>query len=144
MTTYKALPNISIFTKDWGIKFKQTTKNPTLDESKFQTNIVLPPNLPEFTVDINQPKLIAFVDASYANDPHKRRSTTGFVFTYYGGAIVYQFKTQILQLLVLQRLNSLQSFCMPILHSIYVLYLKCSDLVVLNLLKYVKTMLALL
>ena len=40
-------------TKDWGIKFKRTTKNPTLDESKFQTNVVLPLNLPEFTVDIN-------------------------------------------------------------------------------------------
>ena len=60
-----------------------------MDESKFQTNVVLPSNLPEFTVGTNQPKLITFVDASYANDPQKRRSTTGFVFTYCGGAIVY-------------------------------------------------------
>ena len=45
-------------------------------------------------MDINQPKLTAFVNASYGNDPRKRRSTTGFVFTYCGGAIVYQSKTQ--------------------------------------------------
>ena len=38
--------------------------------------------------------MIDFVDASYANDPRKRRSTTGFVFTYCGGAIVYRSKTQ--------------------------------------------------
>ena len=38
--------------------------------------------------------MIASVDASYANDPRKRRSTTGFVFTYCFGAIVYRSKTQ--------------------------------------------------
>ena len=37
---------------------------------------------------------MAFVDAAYANDQRKRRSTTGFVFTYCGGAIVYRSKTQ--------------------------------------------------
>ena len=37
---------------------------------------------------------MAFVDAAYANDQHKQRSTTGFVFTYCGGAIVYRSKTQ--------------------------------------------------
>ena len=42
----------------------------------------------------SRPKLIAYVDASYANNPRKRRSTTGFVFTYCGGAIVYRSKTQ--------------------------------------------------
>ena len=81
-------------TKDWSIKFKRTTENPTLDESKFQTNVTLPSNLPDFTVDINQPKLIIFIDASYANVPRRRRSTTNFVFTYCGGAIVYRSKTQ--------------------------------------------------
>ena len=50
--------------------------------------------LPPFPVDINQPKLMAFVDAAYANDQCKRRSTAGFVFTYCGGAIVYRSKTQ--------------------------------------------------
>ena len=37
---------------------------------------------------------MAFVDAAYANDQRKRRSTTGFVLTYCGGAIVYCSKTQ--------------------------------------------------
>ena len=81
-------------TKDWEIKFKCTAEHPAVDESKFQTNVILPLNLPEFTVDIKQAKLIAFVDIPYANNPHKRRSTTGFVFTYCGGAIVYRSKTQ--------------------------------------------------
>merc|ERR1712119_5363 len=38
--------------------------------------------------------LRAFVDAAYANDHRKYRSTTGYVFTYCGGAIVYRSKTQ--------------------------------------------------
>ena len=38
---------------------------------------------------------MAFVDAAaYANDHWKRRSTTGFVFTYCGDVIVYQSKNQ--------------------------------------------------
>ena len=77
---YKYLCGIAKYlcrTKDWGIKFKRTAEHPALEDSKFQTDVFLPPNLPEFTVDINQPKLIAFVDASYTNDPQKRCSTTG-------------------------------------------------------------------
>ena len=81
-------------TKDWGIKFKRTIPDPTLEDTKFETNVELPSNLPDYTVDINQPKLIAFVDESYANDPRKQRSTTVFVFTYCGGAIVYRSKSQ--------------------------------------------------
>ena len=51
-------------------------------------------NLFPFSIDINQPKLIAFVDAVYANDQHKRQFTTGFVFTYGDSTIVYCSKTQ--------------------------------------------------
>ena len=51
-------------------------------------------SLSAFPVDINHSKLLAFVDAAYANNQRKRRSTTGFVFTYCGGAIVYRSKTQ--------------------------------------------------
>jgi len=51
-------------------------------------------DLPEFPVDINQAELLCFVDATYANDLRKRRSTTGFAFTYCGGDIVYRSKTQ--------------------------------------------------
>ena len=81
-------------TKDWGIRYKRTTERPTLDPPTYCNDVTLDENLPKFPVDINQPTLIAFVDAAYANDPRKRRSTTGFVFTYCGGAIVYRSKTQ--------------------------------------------------
>ena len=39
-------------------------------------------------------ELLCFVDAADTNDLRKRRSTTGFAFTYCGGAIVYRSKTQ--------------------------------------------------
>merc|ERR1739837_56365 len=47
-----------------------------------------------FNVDINTNKLVGFVDAAHVNDLRKRRSTTGVVFTFMGGAIVYKSKTQ--------------------------------------------------
>jgi hypothetical protein len=37
-----------------------------------------------------------FVDATHGNDLHKRRSTTGLVFTYCGGAVLYRSKNQTL------------------------------------------------
>ena len=43
----------------------------------------------EFPVDINLPKLMAFFNDTSSNDQQKRRSTTGFLFTYCGGTIVY-------------------------------------------------------
>ena len=39
-------------------------------------------------------KLVGYVDAAYENDPKKRRSTTGYAFTYSGLAIVYRSKAQ--------------------------------------------------
>ena len=43
----------------------------------------------------NKPnKLVGYVDAAYGNDPKKQRSTTGYAFTYSGGAIVYRSKAQ--------------------------------------------------
>ena len=45
-------------------------------------------------MDIDAPVLHCFVDASYANDLWKRLSTTGVVFTFCGGTIVYKSKTQ--------------------------------------------------
>ena len=41
------------------------------------SDVVLDENLPLFPVDIDQPKLMAFVNGTYANDQHKCRSTTG-------------------------------------------------------------------
>ena len=37
---------------------------------------------------------MAFEDASYANDPHKQRSTTEILFTYCGSETVYRSTTQ--------------------------------------------------
>ena len=47
-------------------------------------------------VDINRPVLQVFTDAAFGNDLTWRRSTTGIVFTYFGGAIIYCSKTQTL------------------------------------------------
>ena len=47
-----------------------------------------------FDIDIDKPILHCFVDAAHANDLQKQRSTTGVVFTFMGGPIVYKCKTQ--------------------------------------------------
>ena len=49
-----------------------------------------------FPVDVNRPVLQVFTDAAFGNDLTRRRSTTGIVFTYCGGAIIYRSKTQTL------------------------------------------------
>ena len=46
------------------------------------------------SIHINRPVLIGFVDAAHANDLHRRRSTTGLVFTFCGGAVYWRSKTQ--------------------------------------------------
>ena len=46
-----------------------------------------------FKININTSKLIGLVDAAHANDLKKRYSTTGIVFTFMGGVIVYKSKT---------------------------------------------------
>ena len=46
------------------------------------------------SVDINRPVLIGFTDAAHANDLRRRRSTTGIVFTFCGGAVMWKSKTQ--------------------------------------------------
>ena len=50
--------------------------------------------LKTFEIDINTAQLKGFVDAAHANDLRKRRSTTGLVFTFMGGPVVYQSRTQ--------------------------------------------------
>jgi hypothetical protein len=93
---YKSLKNIARYlrtTKHWGIRFKRPVPHPELKEGEAET-IYQPKDLPSYPEDIAQGKLICFVDAAYGNDPKKRRSTTGYAFTYAGGAIVYRSKTQ--------------------------------------------------
>ena len=94
---YELLKGITKYlreTKDWGTKFTWSIVKNNLSPATLKYNVVPDENLPLFPVDINRPKLMAFLDAVYANNQRKRKSTTGFVFTYCGGAIVYRSKTQ--------------------------------------------------
>ena len=75
-----------------GNEFTRPTELKDLPPTMEHTD--LPKMEEEFSVDINVQKLLCFVNASHATDLGKRRSITGFVFTYCGGAIVYQSKTQ--------------------------------------------------
>ena len=57
----------------------------------------IPPPLPDFFKafpSTDPTVLTCFVDAAYANDPRKRRSTTGYALMMAGGAVVYRSKTQ--------------------------------------------------
>ena len=53
-------------------------------------------SLNKFVFEVTKATLSAFVDAAHANDPRKRRSTTGYSLMYAGGAVVYKSKTQTL------------------------------------------------
>ena len=50
----------------------------------------------EFPVDVNHPVLQVFTDAAFGNNLTRRQSTTGIVFTYCDGAVIYHSKTQTL------------------------------------------------
>ena len=96
---YACLKNVARYlraTKDWGIQFSRpcVSNDPELSKSEPPQAIRQVDKLPSYPESISQGKLIGFVDAAYANDLEKRRSTTGYVFTYSGGAIVYRSKTQ--------------------------------------------------
>jgi len=93
---YSCLKNIARYlrtTRDWGIRYKRSTPRGELPISTSE-EVPYDPNLPEYPEEIGKGKLICFVDAAYANDLKKRRSTTGYAFTYSGGAIVYRSKAQ--------------------------------------------------
>ena len=77
--------------KSWGIKFARPEP-----DSDCQEPAPSPDAVGEFDIDINQPRLMGFVDVSCGNDLRKRRSITGFVFTHVGGAVSCESKTQTL------------------------------------------------
>ena len=94
---YSCLKNIAKYlrtTKHWGIRYKRAVPRDDLPSCNDPEIFERDPKLPEYPEDIAQNKLIGFVDAAYGNDPKKRRSTTGYAFTYSGGAIVYRSKAQ--------------------------------------------------
>ena len=96
---YACLKNIARYlraTKTWGIRYARPCQNDDLELNppELLDGPDINSSLPEYPEDIREGKLIGFVDAAYANELIKRRSTTGYAFTYSGGAIVYRSKTQ--------------------------------------------------
>ena len=96
---YTCLKNVAQYlraTKDWSIQFCRPTKNPDskLTKSEPPEEEQQADKLPAYPESIATGKLIGFLDAAYANDLAKQISTTGYIFTYSGGAVVYRSKTQ--------------------------------------------------
>ena len=82
-------------TINWGIHFHLPLQ---LDHPDFTPSVwydIKSDNTVPFNVDIIQPLLIGFFDAAHANDLRKQCSTTGLVYTFCGGAIVYKSKAQL-------------------------------------------------
>ena len=79
-------------TKDWGIVYRKTVRDPTLPPSN-HVRAILPADLPSFPTT-DSLKLVGYLDAAHANDLRNRRSTTGYAFLLSGGAVSYRCKTQ--------------------------------------------------
>ena len=93
---YSLLRNVAKYlrdTKHWGITYRRSTTNTSLPPNP-HPRLVLPDDLPPFPTPTNPTDLCCYVDAAHANDPHKRRSTTGYALLLAGGAISYRSKTQ--------------------------------------------------
>ena len=75
-------------TKSWGVKHCRQNNKFSNDPPDSDQPAPLPEAVGEFNVDISQPKLSGFVDASCGSELGKRRSIAGCVFTFCGGAIV--------------------------------------------------------
>lgn len=80
-------------TSYWGIRYKRS-KSLHISEDDYKQGFFpnfsyeIPPNptlKAFFDVNINTNKIIGFVDAAYAYELHKQRSTTGVIFTFIGG-----------------------------------------------------------
>ena len=94
---YHCLKNVAKYlrsTAKWGIRYKRNDYRSDLDKGDFDDYPKKEKAIGEYPEDITKNKLICFVDAAYGNDYTKRRSTTGFTFTYSGGAVVYRSKAQ--------------------------------------------------
>ena len=99
---FKLLKGVARYLKhtiNWGIRFHRP--RPLAEPHPGAYNIVINHEIPKeknlmktFDININSAQLKGFVDAAHANDLRKRRSTTGLVFTFMGGPVVYQSRTQ--------------------------------------------------
>ena len=93
---YQMLKRIALYlrqTKSWGIMYWRP--HPLHHLPFIEHNI--PPkdlSLPKVPSTTNPFQLCGFVDAAYANDLRKRRSTTGYAFILCGGVVAYKTQTQ--------------------------------------------------
>ena len=81
-------------TINWGIWFHcpKRLNHPEFSPSAWydiKNDLTVP-----FNINLNEPTLIGLVDSAHSDDLCKRRSTTGLVFMFCGGAIAYKLKTQ--------------------------------------------------
>jgi hypothetical protein len=98
---YDKLKNIAKYlqtTRDWEIIFKRSALRTDLPEGTAES-IPIDNKLPIYLETGKPNKLVGYVDAAYGNDPKKRRSTTGYTFTYSGGVMVYRSKAQSIEAL---------------------------------------------
>jgi hypothetical protein len=87
---YDKLKNIATYlqtTRDWGIILKRSAPRTELPEGTADS-VPIDDKLPIYPETGKPNKLVGYVDAAYDNDPKKKQSITGYVFTYSGGAIV--------------------------------------------------------
>ena len=93
---YKMLKGVAKYlqsTIDWGIWFHCPKRLNHPDFSPLACYDIKNDLSVPFNINLNQPILIGFVDSDQANNLHKHCSTTGLVFTFCGGTIVYKSKT---------------------------------------------------
>ena len=81
---YDKLKNIAKYlqtTCNWGIIFKISSPRTELPKGTTQS-ILINDKLPIYLETVKSSKLVGYVNAAYSNNPKRRRSTTGYTFTY--------------------------------------------------------------
>ena len=93
---YRYLKHVALYlrqTASWGIIYWRQEPNMLLPDVPFD-KLEHPTSLPTFPAEINWYKLTGFVDAAYANELRRRRSTTGYGFSLAGGVVSYRCQLQ--------------------------------------------------
>ena len=93
---YVALKQICKYlrgTRDWGIIYWRADPVGSLPAIAIRQPPDLDDSLGTFPL-FGLHELVGFIDAAHGNDPRNRRSVTGFVFCYAGGAVAYKSKLQ--------------------------------------------------
>ena len=115
----KGLTNCLQMTKSWGIEHcrpKVKFPNDLPDFDWCQEPASHPEAVGEFNVDISQPKLIGFVDASHGSELRKQKSITSCVFTLSGDATECENKTQTITASVCCCIHRCKSYQMSKVH----------------------------